>query len=83
MIIRDAGESDLSIIIDIYNATVPTRMVTAELEPTTVRAVAVPRPLAGSTPLGSGIRQPRGLAGLQNSPRAPIAARPKSAFTLI
>jgi phosphinothricin acetyltransferase len=38
MIIRDAGESDLSIIIDIYNATVPTRMVTAELEPTTVAA---------------------------------------------
>ena len=38
MIIRDAGESDLSIIIDIYNATVPTRMVTAELEPTMVAA---------------------------------------------
>jgi L-amino acid N-acyltransferase YncA len=38
MVIRDAGESDLSIIIDIYNATVPTRMVTAELEPTTVAA---------------------------------------------
>src|SRR5438105_10767110 len=34
--IRDALESDLPIIIDIYNATVPTRMVTAELEPTTV-----------------------------------------------
>jgi phosphinothricin acetyltransferase len=38
MIIRDALESDLLAIIDIYNATVPTRMVTAELEPTTVEA---------------------------------------------
>ena len=38
MIIRDALESDLPAIIDIYNATVPTRMVTAELEPTTVEA---------------------------------------------
>jgi L-amino acid N-acyltransferase YncA len=38
MIIRDALESDLPAIIDIYNATVPTRMVTAELEPTTVAA---------------------------------------------
>src|SRR6266446_230151 len=36
--IRDALESDLPIIIDIYNASVPTRMVTAELEPTTVEA---------------------------------------------
>ncbi|MEY2527107.1 MAG: hypothetical protein QOE73_1878 [Verrucomicrobiota bacterium] len=35
---RDAIESDLPAIIDIYNATVPTRMVTAELEPTTVEA---------------------------------------------
>jgi L-amino acid N-acyltransferase YncA len=38
IIIRDALESDLPAIIDIYNATVPTRMVTAELEPTTVEA---------------------------------------------
>src|SRR6266480_2728126 len=38
MIIRDALESDLPAIVDIYNATVPTRMVTAELEPTTVEA---------------------------------------------
>src|SRR4029453_4706427 len=38
MIIRDALESDLPAIIDIYNATVPTRMVTADLEPTTVEA---------------------------------------------
>jgi L-amino acid N-acyltransferase YncA len=36
--IRDAFESDLPAIIDIYNATVPTRIVTAELEPTTVEA---------------------------------------------
>ena len=36
--IRDALEADLPVIIDIYNATVPTRMVTAELEPTTVEA---------------------------------------------
>src|ERR1700757_4763718 len=38
MIIRDAVEADLPEIIKIYNATVPTRMVTAELEPTTVEA---------------------------------------------
>jgi L-amino acid N-acyltransferase YncA/predicted O-methyltransferase YrrM len=38
MIIRDAVEADLPAIIDIYNATMPTRMVTAELEPTTVEA---------------------------------------------
>jgi L-amino acid N-acyltransferase YncA/cephalosporin hydroxylase len=38
MIIRDAVEADLPAIIQIYNATVPTRMVTAELEPTTVEA---------------------------------------------
>src|SRR5712691_1426309 len=36
--IRDAVESDLPVIIDIYNDTVPTRIVTAELEPTTVEA---------------------------------------------
>src|ERR1700731_1022535 len=36
--IRDALESDLPAIIDIYNATVSTRNVTAELEPTTVEA---------------------------------------------
>src|SRR5437773_9507809 len=36
--IRDALEADLPVIIDIYNTTVPTRMVTAELEPTTVEA---------------------------------------------
>jgi len=38
VIIRDAVEADLPGIIEIYNATVPTRMVTAELEPTTVEA---------------------------------------------
>jgi L-amino acid N-acyltransferase YncA/predicted O-methyltransferase YrrM len=38
MIIRDAVEADLPDIIEIYNATVPTRMVTADLEPTTVEA---------------------------------------------
>src|SRR5215471_1513521 len=38
MIIRDAVEADVPAIIEIYNATVPTRMVTAELEPTTVEA---------------------------------------------
>ena len=36
--IRDAVEADLPAIVEIYNATVPTRMVTAELEPTTVEA---------------------------------------------
>jgi len=38
MIIRDAVEADLPAIIQIYNATVPSRTVTAELEPTTVEA---------------------------------------------
>jgi L-amino acid N-acyltransferase YncA/predicted O-methyltransferase YrrM len=38
MIIRDAVEADLPAIVEIYNAAVPTRMVTAELEPTTVEA---------------------------------------------
>src|SRR5215469_10683883 len=38
MIICDAVEADLPAIIEIYNATVPSRAVTAELEPTTVEA---------------------------------------------
>ena len=38
MIIRDAVEADLPAIVEIYNATLPTRIVTAELEPTTVEA---------------------------------------------
>ena len=65
--IRDALESDLPAIIDIYNATVPTRMVTAELEPTTVEARLPwfrehsPRPISI---LGSGNRRSRDrLAG--------------------
>src|ERR1044072_5287219 len=38
MIIRDAVEADLPAIVQIYNATVPTRMVTAELESVTVES---------------------------------------------
>src|SRR5205814_8748843 len=38
MIIRDAVEADLPTIVEIYNATVPTRMVAAELKPATVEA---------------------------------------------
>jgi phosphinothricin acetyltransferase len=38
MKIRDAMEADLPAIVDIYNATVPTRMVTAELEPVSVES---------------------------------------------
>ena len=36
MKIRDAADADLPAIVQIYNATVPTRMVTAELEPVSV-----------------------------------------------
>jgi L-amino acid N-acyltransferase YncA len=36
MKVRDATEADLPAIVAIFNATVPTRMVTAELEPVTV-----------------------------------------------
>lgn len=36
MIIRDAEFSDLPAIIDIYNSTIPGRMVTADTEPVTV-----------------------------------------------
>ncbi len=36
MIIRDAAEADLPAIVDIFNATVSTRMSTAVLEPVTV-----------------------------------------------
>ncbi|MBA3883543.1 MAG: N-acetyltransferase [Chthoniobacterales bacterium] len=36
MIIRDAVEADLPAIVDIFNATVPTRMSTAVLEPVSV-----------------------------------------------
>ena len=38
MTIRDAIEADLPAIVEIYNATVPTRMVTAELEPVSVES---------------------------------------------
>ena len=36
MTIRDAREADLPAIVAIYNATIPGRMVTADLEPVTV-----------------------------------------------
>ncbi len=35
MLIRDALESDLPAIVDIYNSTIPGRMVTADTEPVT------------------------------------------------
>jgi L-amino acid N-acyltransferase YncA len=38
MTIRDATEADLPAVIDIYNATVPTRIVTAELEPVSMES---------------------------------------------
>ncbi|HWL14560.1 MAG TPA: GNAT family N-acetyltransferase [Opitutus sp.] len=38
MIVRDAQRSDLPRIVDIYNATIPSRMVTADLEPVTVES---------------------------------------------
>lgn len=36
--LRDAREPDLPAIVAIYNATIPSRMVTADLEPVTVEA---------------------------------------------
>jgi L-amino acid N-acyltransferase YncA len=36
--IRDAVEADLSAIVEIYNSTVPTRMVTADIEPVSVES---------------------------------------------
>jgi phosphinothricin acetyltransferase len=36
--LRDAREEDLPAIVEIYNATIPTRMVTADLEPVTIEA---------------------------------------------
>ena len=38
MTLRDATEADLPAIVEIYNATVPGRMVTADLEPVTVES---------------------------------------------
>ena len=36
MIIRDATEADLPAIVEIFNATIPSRMVSATLEPVSV-----------------------------------------------
>ena len=36
MIIRDATEADLPAIVEIFNATIPSRMVSAQLEPVSV-----------------------------------------------
>ena len=36
MTLRDATEADLPLIVEIYNATIPGRMVTADLEPVSV-----------------------------------------------
>lgn len=36
--LRDATEADLPAIVGIYNATIPSRMVTADLEPVTVES---------------------------------------------
>ena len=38
LILRNATEADLPAIVEIYNATIPSRMVTADLEPVTVEA---------------------------------------------
>ncbi|MGV0028633.1 N-acetyltransferase family protein [Phormidesmis priestleyi] len=38
MVIRDAVESDLAVIVAIYNSTVSTRIVTADFEPVTVES---------------------------------------------
>ena len=38
MTLRDATEADLPAIVEIYNATIPGRMVTADLEPVTVES---------------------------------------------
>jgi L-amino acid N-acyltransferase YncA len=37
-VLRDATEPDLPAIVQIYNATIPSRMVTADLEPVSVEA---------------------------------------------
>jgi L-amino acid N-acyltransferase YncA len=33
---RDASQDDLAKIVEIYNSTIPTRMVTADMEPVSV-----------------------------------------------
>jgi len=38
MLIRNAHENDLPVIIDIYNSTIPSRMVTADTKPVTVES---------------------------------------------
>jgi len=38
MIIRDAAYDDLAAIVEIYNSTIPGRLVTADLEPITVQS---------------------------------------------
>ncbi|HTB80304.1 MAG TPA: GNAT family N-acetyltransferase [Opitutaceae bacterium] len=38
MILRDASEADLPAIVEIYNATIPGRMVTADIEPVSVES---------------------------------------------
>jgi phosphinothricin acetyltransferase len=38
MLIRDAVETDLPTIVNIYNASIPSRMATADLEPVTVES---------------------------------------------
>lgn len=41
--VRDAVEADLPAIVDIYNASIPGRMATADAEPVTVELGFVPR----------------------------------------
>jgi L-amino acid N-acyltransferase YncA len=36
--LRDADEADLPVIVEIYNSTVPTRMVTADTEPVSIES---------------------------------------------
>jgi L-amino acid N-acyltransferase YncA len=36
--LRDADEADLPVIVEIYNSTVPSRMVTADTEPVSVES---------------------------------------------
>ena len=38
MNLRDADEADLPVIVEIYNSTVPTRMVTADTKPVSVES---------------------------------------------
>ena len=38
MNLRDADEADLPVIVEIYNSTVPSRMVTADTEPVSVES---------------------------------------------